>query len=341
MLRFFVVFVTIVLALLLGYRYAIHTFANDWYLFHVGKHTAWLLNTVGDYAELEGETSEGLRAQQRRASIAAWDRGENSPAPEQVAEASPAPLTPWESFRYRIGSYIRVHDPAEVRATLKAWEAGEAAPTREEIAAQSAEPLSISERYRFRRMNSQRNNQSTGPRVWFVFNRGLETEMRDLTAALQEARFNAATEGQPAVAAANAGTAALEARLEEVRTLVGEEKAKPRPDPDVLGRYFVFIIVPECGAIEVMAIFLAAVVAFPAALRNKLVGLLLGLPIMYFVNVLRLTCLAVIGALDNTKGRWVFDFAHEYLWQTVYIVFVVAVWLLWVEYVVRRKKSNG
>lgn len=341
MVVFFVVFVTIVLTLLLGHRYAIHTYANDWYLFQVGKHTAWLLNKVGAYADLEGETAQGLRAQQRRASIAAWDRGENAPASEETAAASPDSLTPWESFRFRVGSYLRVHDPAEVRALLLAWEEGRDRPTPAEIAAQPGSPLRFMERYQYRRLHSQRNTQTIGPRVWFVFNRGLETEMRDLTTALQVARLNAAGEGQPAELAASVDTAALEARLDEVRDLIAEEKAKPHPDADTLGRYFVFIIVPECGAIEVMAIFFAAVVAFPAGLRKKAAGLLLGLPIMYFVNVFRLSCLAVVGAMDSTKGRWVFNFAHEYVWQTVYIVFVVAVWLLWVEYVVRRKKSHG
>jgi exosortase/archaeosortase family protein len=341
MVQFFVVFVTIVLTLLLGHRYAIHTYANDWYLFQVGKHTAWLLDKTGDYADLEGETAQGLRAQQRRASIDAWDRGENAPSAEDIAAASPVSLTPWESFRFRIGSYLRVHDPAEVRALVKAWEEGRDTATREEIAAQPGDPLRFGERYQYRRLYGQRNTQTTGPRVWFVFNRGLETEMRDLTTTLQEARLNADMEGRPAEEAAKIDTAALEARLEEIRGLIAEEKAKRQPAAEVLGRYFVFIIVPECGAIEVMAIFLAAVVAFPAGIRKKLLGLLLGLPVMYLVNVFRLSCLAIIGALDGTKGRWVFNFAHEYVWQTIYIVFVVAVWLLWVEYVVRRKNSHG
>ncbi len=126
-----------------------------------------------------------------------------------------------------------------------------------------------------------------------------------------------------------------------MRTAIADEKAESTPNRDKLGRSFVFIIVPECGAIEVMAIFLAAVIAFPTRWWKRLLGLLVGLPVMYFVNVFRLSCLAVVGALDTTKDRWVFDFAHHYVWQTIYIVFVVAVWLLWIEYVVKGRKRNG
>jgi len=65
-----------------------------------------------------------------------------------------------------------------------------------------------------------------------------------------------------------------------------------------------------------------------------------GLPIMYGVNIFRLSCLAVIGAINN-GGVW-FDFSHLYVWQAIYIVFVVAVWLAWVEYVVRQRPlSDG
>jgi len=60
---------------------------------------------------------------------------------------------------------------------------------------------------------------------------------------------------------------------------------------------------------------------------------------MYGVNIFRLTVLAVVGAIDQSDGRIWFSFAHEYVWQAVYIVFVVAVWLLWVEYVVKGRRA--
>jgi len=332
MVTFFVVFVVIVLGLLIGYRYAVDTVTNDWYLFQVARHTAWTLDKIGQEGSLEGASRSGRAAARIRASLAAWDRGENAASEEDVAAASQAPLTPWESFRYRLGRQIGTHNPAEIRATLEAWENGEMRPTPEALKSASGAPLSLWEQYRFRREKSQREGRSTGPRVWFVLEPGVETELRDVNErleALRDQRDADVTHPSPEEQALETQRAELQTRLQTVRS--------ESPGSRELGRYFVFIVVPECGAIEVMAIYLAAIIAFPTRWRRRVAGLIVGLPIMYFVNVFRLSCLAVVGALDTTRERWVFSFAHEYIWQTVYIVFVVAVWLVWIEYVVKRK----
>lgn len=331
MIQFFAVFVTIVLGLLIGYRYAIDTLTNDWYLFHVAKHTAWCLDKVGAEAQLEDTSVGGWGAAEHRATLAAWDRGENLPSEVEIAATSREPLSAWESFRYRVGRQQGTHDPAEIRALMKAWERGASAPSEEEIAAEPSSPLTFKERYAYRRARTSREGRGTGPRVWFVLNAGLETEVRTLTAQARELR-DSVEPGQ----AAPAEAAQLDARVAELQEKIQAARQSKEPDSAVLGRYFVFVVVPECGAIEVMAIYLAAIVAFPTRWWKRLLGILLGLPIMYFVNVFRLTCLGVVGALDTTTDRWVFNFAHEYVWQTVYIIFVVAVWLLWTEYVVRR-----
>lgn len=333
MLTFFTLFVVIVLGLLIGYRYAIDTRTNDWYLFHVARFTAWTLDKVGDTASLEDISLPGYGAAEKRASIEAWDRGENAATPEAIAAASRDALSPWECYRYRLGRMQGTHSPADIRATLAAWDRGENAPAPADIQAASSDPLSLWEQYRFRMLKSQRESRTTGPRVWFVLNSGVETQLRDANERLRELRDSlepGGSETTPEIDALEAETKALQTRLQELRK-------DPKANTRELGRYFVFIVVPECGAIEVMAIFFAAVIAFPTRWWKKLIGLILGLPIMYFVNVFRLSCLAVVGAMDTTRDRWVFNFAHEYVWQTVYIVFVVAVWLLWIEYVVRRK----
>jgi exosortase/archaeosortase family protein len=60
-----------------------------------------------------------------------------------------------------------------------------------------------------------------------------------------------------------------------------------------------------------------------------------GIPLLYGINTLRLTVLAVIGAWD--RGGAIFKFAHEYVWQGIYIIFVVIVWLGWVELLVKAR----
>jgi len=100
---------------------------------------------------------------------------------------------------------------------------------------------------------------------------------------------------------------------------------------------FVVVIIPECSGVEAMAIFCGAVIAFPAAFKEKLLAIGLGVPALYIVNVLRLACLAFIGTF---MSRQAFDFAHVYVWQTVFIIFVVILWLIWIEKVVKKREPE-
>ncbi len=283
-IAFVLIFMSIVLLLLMGYRYNTETVYNDWYLFQVARHTAASLSLIGDTTELEYGREKMGDPRKLRAQLAVWKRGEDVVAPEDYLAASGEPLTPWESWSYRALDMRLSKAPGE-----------------------------------------------HGPRVQFILKRGLSIEVRELDERIR--MLEASGEGTPEE------LASLRAQLKDMRQTLHAH----RTDPDAEHRnptyMFYFIVVSECGAIEVMAIFLAAIIAFPTRLWKKLLGILLGLPVMYAVNIFRLTCLAVIGALD-TQHKY-FNFAHEYVWQAIYIIFVVAVWLLWVEYVVRGRWRKG
>jgi len=120
---------------------------------------------------------------------------------------------------------------------------------------------------------------------------------------------------------------ALEQRLEE-------QRAAEVPAETLHGRRFRFTVIPECGAIETMAIYIAAILGFPTLWWKRLAGIALGIPLLYAVNIFRLACLGLIGAWFQDDR--IFDFAHHYVWQAIYLVFVVVVWLLWMELLVRR-----
>lgn len=227
------------------------------------------------------------------------------------------------------------HNPQEIRALLAAWRAGrdEAAP--EEIAAAPKHLLSAWERWSHRAIQTRRTGQlrQNGPRVYFVLRSGISTEIDSLRGQIYRIESDLSLEETDKAE-----------RLQPLREQLQELSAKHQAirtgadtEHEDTSLTFAFILVPECGAIEIMAIFLAAVFAFPTLWRKRLVGIVGGVPIMYGVNVFRLTVLAVIGALD--KSRIWFNFAHEYVWQAIYIIFVVIVWLLWVEYIVKRKRS--
>lgn len=283
-LVFFSAFVLIVLGLLIGYRYAKSTKANDWYLFQVARHTAAALSLLSHKASLEESVAYQTDPRRARATLSALERGVDTPTPEEIESSSSRPLRPWEAYRLR-ALRTRLSQPS----------------------------------------------QETGPLVTLIWQSGVLTRLREVSFEILELRRDTTLDRNLKRAQYRA-LAREKANLEKQRDQI---LIDPEGQESLKGKQFAFIVVPECGAIEIMAIFFAAVAAFPTGWRKRLAGLLLGLPIMYGVNILRLSCLAIIGAL--TDGGPLFDFAHEYLWQSVYIVFVVGAWLTWAEYFVRRR----
>lgn len=161
-----------------------------------------------------------------------------------------------------------------------------------------------------------------GPLVTFVLRPGTHHTLYALEAARAE---------NPAF------TAAQDAEIQALRDEITAALADPEKRAAQQGKQFRFHVVPTCGATEIMAIFLAAVLAFPATWRQRLAGLTVGIPALYGINIIRLACLATIGTLDS-GGDW-FNFFHEYVWQALYVIVVVLLWLAWVEFLIGRRNS--
>lgn len=283
-LRFILVFVVAVLSLLTGYRYAINTQLNDWYLFQVARHTSWVLDKVGYSSELETVIRAGGPAAEKRATLNAWRKGRREAKPEEIAATSDAPLTPWERWSYR--------------------------------AFQT-------------RLDGQQGVH--GPKVSFVLTPGIDQKIRQAYAQIESLDTDSslsAAERETRRKELQDNVDALQTRYQEIR-----ESRQSGRHPE-RGKFFDFYVISECGAIEVMAIFFAAIIAFPALWWKRVIGLVFGLPVMYAVNIFRLSCLGIIGAL--TAGGKIFHFSHHYVWQAIYIVFVVVVWLAWLEFLVNR-----
>lgn len=225
-------------------------------------------------------------------------------------------------------------DTARARATLDAWKRGEPAPESIERQEPNAEPLTAWESWYYRsRLLQEQGNLSLhneGPLVQFIDKRSVQRQYNDLNRELSTLRRD---ESIPPDVKSDR-VQAMEAELEALR--VKRENLPKNNDGQPIdpNREFTFRVVSECGAIEAMAIFFSAIIAFPTRWWKRILGTLIGIPLLYLVNIMRLTCLGYIGAWDN--GGEIFSFAHEYVWQGLYIIFVVAIWLLWVEILVRR-----
>ncbi len=108
-----------------------------------------------------------------------------------------------------------------------------------------------------------------------------------------------------------------------ILTLFGSEA---RAAGNVVGTpTFSVAIQNNCNAIYETAMFAAAVLAYPATWRQRAWGILLGSIILYVVNLLRVLSLIYIG---SSFPRY-FDASHVYVWQSLFIVFALGLWLAW------------
>jgi exosortase H (IPTLxxWG-CTERM-specific) len=82
----------------------------------------------------------------------------------------------------------------------------------------------------------------------------------------------------------------------------------------------------NCNAIYEIGLYAAAVWAYPAPLRERLVGTAVGVGVLYLVNLLRILALIALGVYAR---EW-FDTAHLYGWQLVFLAVVAVCWLSWV-----------
>ena len=95
-------------------------------------------------------------------------------------------------------------------------------------------------------------------------------------------------------------------------------------------------IIEECTGVYEAIIFASAVLAFPASWKDRSIGLLLGCPLIYAINAVRITTL--IAALRYYPSA--FEFMHLYFWQATLILMIMSVWALWFFKVVLREKKG-
>lgn len=91
----------------------------------------------------------------------------------------------------------------------------------------------------------------------------------------------------------------------------------------VAGR-FPYVVVLDCAALDAQALFAAAVLAFPASLGAKAIGLVVGLSGIWLINVSRLVLLYYAGA----RSFELFRVLHEEVF--VFLVILAVCWLFFV-----------
>ncbi len=90
---------------------------------------------------------------------------------------------------------------------------------------------------------------------------------------------------------------------------------------------FSVVILAGCNGVEAMIVLLAAMVAYPAPWRYRLVGLVVGVAAIQVLNIVRIVSLFYLGQWSREAFEW----AHLYLWQALIMLDALVVFLLWLR----------
>jgi exosortase H (IPTLxxWG-CTERM-specific) len=91
-----------------------------------------------------------------------------------------------------------------------------------------------------------------------------------------------------------------------------------------------------CNGVEAMLILLASIVAFPASMKARVVGLLLGAVVVQVLNFIRIITLYLLGAYQPR----LFDLFHTAVWQIVIILAAIGFFLVWSARVAPARVAN-
>jgi exosortase H (IPTLxxWG-CTERM-specific) len=89
-----------------------------------------------------------------------------------------------------------------------------------------------------------------------------------------------------------------------------------------------------CNGVNVTLLLWSALLAFPVSWRQRLKGLFLGTVAIQVVNLVRFISLFYL----LQYNRQLFDFAHDYLWESLIMLDALVVFWLWV-YGIRRSQA--
>jgi exosortase H (IPTLxxWG-CTERM-specific) len=93
-------------------------------------------------------------------------------------------------------------------------------------------------------------------------------------------------------------------------------------------------IVYGCNGAFATAILLSGIIAYPSRMKEKLMGILIGIPAIFAINQVRVISLFLLGR----KYPGVFEEVHVYVWQPIIIIFAILVWDFWARNFVQKDK---
>lgn len=109
------------------------------------------------------------------------------------------------------------------------------------------------------------------------------------------------------------------------------EKARANGTSLTTARSFSVDIAQGCDAVEPTALFIAAVLAFPAPFRSKISGVFVGGLALALLNLARIITLYYTGVFFPRA----FQIMHVDVWQPIFILLALTFWVVWAWWATR------
>ncbi len=100
---------------------------------------------------------------------------------------------------------------------------------------------------------------------------------------------------------------------------------------------FAISIERGCNGVEAVIILVAAMLAFPAPWKNRLIGIALGFLAIQALNLVRIISLFYLGQWNQTWFEWF----HLYLWQALIVLDALVAFLVWLRYLPREPSARA
>lgn len=138
---------------------------------------------------------------------------------------------------------------------------------------------------------------------------------------------------KPSIRALQSGTSHLVVGLSLLTGLAAS--AGPQAVVSFGAGTFSFWISEGCTAWAAALLYCSAVLAYPARWRQRGFGVLIGLPLVFALNVVRLVSMAWLGV------RWpsLYEQAHGLWWQALVILAIGLGWLVWARYAEAQQRG--
>lgn len=91
---------------------------------------------------------------------------------------------------------------------------------------------------------------------------------------------------------------------------------------------FAVEVLDMCNGVEATLLLWAALLAYPAPWRHKLLGFLVGTLAVHSANIIRIISLLYLGVYNESLFHWV----HWYLWDALIMLDILTVFLLWTRW---------